>query len=959
MKTLLKTLFILSVGLALAAVSQGRAAQLPTPIITASANPFPNGGYPAANLLDNDPFSEYACASQGAVTVPFTTAVNNGTWVEFDFLSPVTLDQFVMMARRNNADVIMESRLIISPDPTFDASDTVITFNPSGQNWHALLHSFSAATGRYVRWEVTQANNPGANLGGAEMWFMTTPPGLLRLPAPTVINSYAPFSGNYLAAFAVNGDAGSDEATDYASAGGGPNMFIDFDFGAPVPIAGFDYWNRPFDVVTSFNLVFADTPDFASPLDTKSFTADPIGNRVSSGTFAAVTARYLRLQATGSSGVNTGVREIQFYTVTGQKPFVTREPQGGTRLIGDTVTLSAGVGGDEPLSFQWWKDSQMVDYATNSSLTLSNLQPDASGSYTLAIHNDFGDATSEPAVLTVIDPPVDITSDLHLWLLLDDGIGSVAHDESLYQDGTLLGFADEASQWTIGMFGGGLSFNPDGPGINEVVLVQDFGQVDFSTNPEFTLSAWVKGPAGQEDSAGLITKGMGGGGEQYALDIYQGRYRFFGRDTSGADVFQAHGWVGPNDTWQHVVGVYSRTLNRLKLYVNAVEVASGTPFSAGLLVTNLDLSIGARLGVKTYDHNLNFKGVMDDVRVYARALTPADVLTLFNEAPPQPPGIAQGPQGGWVLAGNPWTFSVAAYSIRPLSYQWRKNGQAIEGATGAEYLVPSAQRADSGYYTVVVYDDAGQFVESAPAGLDVVSPLDLSSAPVEASSEWYDGNYPASHVFDGLRFSTSPSGMDRWASLGTGVPQWLYVDLGQDMNIRHVLVDWEYAAGRDVTLRVRSDAQGPSAVPEEYLEVASVASYAQDGNGIDGADVVFDCVHGSVLMPGNTDPAATATMLPGGAQGRYLMIYAVPSNPPYYHVSIWEMQVDAEPLPVLTMQYGEGKVDLSWPLSYTDFILETTGTLPADTWSPVPGVIDNHVSVDATGDPQYFRLRTP
>ena len=388
-----------------------------------------------------------------------------------------------------------------------------------------------------------------------------------------------------------------------------------------------------------------------------------------------------------------------------------------------------------------------------------------------------------------------------------------------------------------------------------------------------------------------------------------------------------------------------------------MEVASGIPFASGLLVTNQDLSIGARQGANTNGYNLNFNGVMDDVRVYARALTPADVLALFSEAPPQPPGIAQGPQGAMVLAGTPWTFSVAAYSIRPLSYQWLKDGQVLDGATGTNYVVPSAQPADNGVYTVVVSDDAGQLVESAPAPFEALNLLDLRTSPAAASSVW-NPDYAPSHAFDGLDVSSGIA-TARWASAPNNTPEWIYVDLGQDMSIRHVLVDWEFAAARNCTLRVRTDAQGPSAVPEEYLEVASVSNYAQNGNGVDGADVIFDCVHGFVLMPGNTDPTATATVAPGGAMGRYLMIQGLVHTQPFPHFSIWEMQVDAEPLPVLTIQYGDGMVELSWPVSFTDFTLEATGTLPTGAWDPVPGVVDNHVQLDATGAPRFFRLNKP
>src|SRR6267143_6424027 len=108
------------------------ATQLANPTITASARPF-NASFTAVNLFDSGT-AEYATATQGAVTTPFTTDVNNGTWVQFDFGTTVTLDRFVMAARQNAVDVVATSRLIISSDPTFDNTDTIFTFNPSGVN---------------------------------------------------------------------------------------------------------------------------------------------------------------------------------------------------------------------------------------------------------------------------------------------------------------------------------------------------------------------------------------------------------------------------------------------------------------------------------------------------------------------------------------------------------------------------------------------------------------------------------------------------------------------------------------------------------------------------------------------------------------------------------------------------------------------------------------------------------
>ena len=87
-----------------------------------------------------------------------------------------------------------------------------------------------------------------------------------------------------------------------------------------------------------------------------------------------------------------------------------------------------------------------------------------------------------------------------------------------------------------------------------------------------------------------------------------------------------------------------------------------------------------------------------------------------------PPTIAQQPQNQSVTAPAPATFSVLATGTEPFSYQWRKNGNAIPGATQAGYGTPATAAIDSGSsFSVVVSNPAGS-VTSASAILTVVSP---------------------------------------------------------------------------------------------------------------------------------------------------------------------------------------------------------------------------------------------
>ena len=56
-------------------------------------------------------------------------------------------------------------------------------------------------------------------------------------------------------------------------------------------------------------------------------------------------------------------------------------------------------------------------------------------------------------------------------------------------------------------------------------------------------------------------------------------------------------------------------------------------------------------------------------------------------------------------AGQSASFSVAATGSAPLTYEWRRNGAAISGATGALYK-PRQRSAHSGAVSSVVVSNA-------------------------------------------------------------------------------------------------------------------------------------------------------------------------------------------------------------------------------------------------------------
>jgi hypothetical protein len=977
--------------------------QLPNPVVTASSRPY-NGSYSATNLFDQAN-AEFASLGQLAVKAPFTTNVTDGTWVEMDFGAPVQFDRFVMLSRANAVDIVQESRLIVSDDPTFDATDRIFTFNPSGSNGRGIIQNlYSPVSGRYVRWEVTAG--VGSNLGASQMWFLKTPQGQSLLPAPAVLDAYEAYNDTtYAAGNAVNGDYGSE----YASLGAAETAYIDFDFGGAKQISGFEYLNRWSDRLTNFDLIFSDTPDFSAPTKTLSFSASPNGNMVNAETFDPVTAQYVRLQGTAFDGaVNTGAREIQFFTPGTLPPLITQSPTGGTRLAGDTFTLASAAAGGIPLNFQWRLNGSAIAGATNASLTLTNVQVSNSGSYDVVISNSSGSVTSAPpSVLTVIDPALDITSNLELWLKLDETAGLTAADASgNHRDGALTGFIGDDSQWTNGRIQGAIQLNSTNHIDDERVMIAQDGGLDFSTNLEFTIAAWVNGAATQESGAGVVANGTGAGGEQYALDIYNNAYRLYVRDTNGAAV-NLNTTIHPNGTWQHIAAVFSAPLNRMKFYLNGAEVASATPPSS-LLQNFSDVSIGSRQsGGDAYD--FNFSGTLDDVRIYRRALTSRDVAEIYNQASLVAPTIVTAPAGGDFLALENLTLSVVADGSLPLTYQWKLGGADIANATNSTLTLTNLAAANAGSYTVVVRNAVGSITSSeakvtvndpAPAldqGLVLYLKFDETSGTDAADSSGlnhpgvlqdFDGD-PWTPGILGNAINFNPDGadgndvvlvqddgtLDFSSTLEFSITAWVNGDPLQEAG-GPIICKGDGGGGEQYAIDMANgfrfygwlgDAPGtynlsaPISPNNTWQHVAAVFSRPRNRlklyiNGVEMAsgvppEMIVQNFH-EVSIGSRQNAGSDAYDLNFKGKIDDVRIYNRPLTPR----EVKTLSQTGTP-PQVTIARSGGTITISWPSDLAGFTLESAAALPAGTWTPVSGVANNQVQITPTGAPQFFRLR--
>jgi glucose/arabinose dehydrogenase len=78
------------------------------------------------------------------------------------------------------------------------------------------------------------------------------------------------------------------------------------------------------------------------------------------------------------------------------------------------------------------------------------------------------------------------------------------------------------------------------------------------------------------------------------------------------------------------------------------------------------------------------------------------------------PAIIDQPDTQKIAAGQPVTFTVGATGTTPLTYQWRRNGKNISGASGANYTINSVSTSDNGAkFDCIVTNKLGSATSSA------------------------------------------------------------------------------------------------------------------------------------------------------------------------------------------------------------------------------------------------------
>ncbi len=257
-------------------------------------------------------------------------------------------------------------------------------------------------------------------------------------------------------------------------------------------------------------------------------------------------------------------------------------------------------------------------------------------------------------------PCVPVPSGLISWW---PGQGN-ALDSGKTNHGTLIGNVSYAAA----KVGQGFVFDGNGDGVN-------VGNPTSLHLQDFTVEAWIKRNSTTQvslDAGGGVIFGCGIDG--YALGFFDDGHLYLSKPGDPSFVSSSSQITDTN--FHHVA--WTKAGTSVVFYIDGIAYPAAS-FTSSFIFTS-QIAIGAR-----GDNSGNsFLGLIDDLAVFSRALSAAEVQSIYNAGNQGkcglPPSIISQPASRTNRVGDDAMFTVAATGTSPLSYQWRYNTTNIVGA---------------------------------------------------------------------------------------------------------------------------------------------------------------------------------------------------------------------------------------------------------------------------------------
>lgn len=218
------------------------------------------------------------------------------------------------------------------------------------------------------------------------------------------------------------------------------------------------------------------------------------------------------------------------------------------------------------------------------------------------------------------------TDGLKLFYNFDADEGGVATDRS--GNGNT-GVVSGATWTTNGASGAAYSFD----GINDYIQASDSASLDI--RGALSISVWAKDVSTGAPVRALVMKHNDSADRAYALYMDNVGATLQLSSSGAENLYQIRTLQCPaTGVWTHIVTTWDGTPNAGgKIYFNGAEQSLQTTRTNFLGTNIFNSSQPLRVGAKS-NGNWWFRGMLDDARVYNRALSAAEVKALYNNTAP-------------------------------------------------------------------------------------------------------------------------------------------------------------------------------------------------------------------------------------------------------------------------------------------------------------------------------------
>jgi hypothetical protein len=451
-------------------------------------------------------------------------------------------------------------------------------------------------------------------------------------------------------------------------------------------------------------------------------------------------------------------------------PVFTYSPASTALLPGETTSLNVSVSSDSTYTLQWYRNGTAISGATSSYWYITG-QPGDAGTYTVVATNSAGSATSRESVVSVQATRPVITYTSGGCAVAGGASASISVQTSgsndtvqWFKDGVVIPNATTKNY----------SFSNFGRSSVGVYTAQvTSGQSTFTSSP-IVLEMMSSGQSPVITESPHSITGKAGNGAYFSVQAdgetpitYQWKkdgVAIPGQTSTGYSFTPSANSVGSytvevtnrNGSVTSAAARYS-----VRTDSNAPVIVAG-PFSQTVTAGSSSLSVGVSLedaAGATFQWYKNGTAVSGGTnsnlyyyvtanathsgRYYAvvtnsvGSITSEEAVITVNSKTTGPQFTTQ-PASITVYRGTAVTLTAAATGTGTVSFQWKKDGVAIAGATGTTLSLTNVQDADTATYTVVATDSVGS-VSSMPAVLTVSSGIAPAIVTSPVSTTAYVG----------------------------------------------------------------------------------------------------------------------------------------------------------------------------------------------------------------------------